>query len=109
MKINPKTMSWTAPTTNVDGSEIDYELEYEVGVYTEDAQDFEPIVTIAGQLQQDGRYTAPIAMLSLVEGEQTIALRSFAKDQPGLKSEWSASVAFMVAPVPSAPLELRVT
>lgn len=109
MKTNPETMSWTAPTTNVDGTEIDYELEYEVGVYTEDAQDFEPVVTMPGQLQIDGRYTAPIAMLSLVEGEQTIALRSFAKDQPELKSEWSQSVTFVVAAVPSAPLELRVT
>lgn len=109
MKTNPETMSWTAPTTNVDGSEIDYELEYEVGVYTEDAQGFEPLVTMPGQLQSDGRYTAPIAMLSLADGEQEIALRSFAKQQPELMSEWSASVTFMVAPVPSAPLELRVT
>ena len=81
MKLNPKTMSWQAPTTNVDGSPIDYELEYEVGL--EDLDGFNPIVTIPGQLREDGKtYEAPIGDLSLDEGVHVIALRSFSKEDP---------------------------
>jgi len=56
--INPKTLSWTAPETNEDGSPITGTLEYEVGVQA--GETFEPTVVIPGQLQTDGRYQAPI-------------------------------------------------
>ncbi|GGE75794.1 hypothetical protein GCM10011533_30170 [Streptosporangium jomthongense] len=108
MKVNPETMSWTAPTTNVDGTEITYALEYEVGLDQKGI--FSPIVTIPGQLQPDNRYTAPIADLPLEYGEHTIALRSFAKEAPDRVSEWSEPVTFVLsAEIPRAPLDLRVT
>lgn len=109
MKVNPKTISWTAPTTNVDGTEITYALEYEVGIDVAGEGGYMPLVTIPGQLQTDGRYEAPIADLPLMEGEHVIAMRSFAKEDPELKSEWSEPVMFALKPVPNAPLDLRVT
>lgn len=110
MKINPKTMSWTAPTTNVDGTPITYELEYEVGLLTADQGDYEPIVTIPGTLRTDERYEAPIADLELLAGEHVMALRSFAKDDPEWMSEWSEPVTFAISDeIPNAPLDLRVT
>lgn len=107
MKINPETLSWTAPTTNVDGTEITYVLEYEVGLSENDM--FVPIVTIPGQLADNDRYTAPIADLPLEYGEHTIALRSFAKEDPDRKSVWSAPVSFVLSEeIPNAPLDFRV-
>ena len=44
--INPKTLSWTAPETNEDGSPITGTLEYEVGVQA--GETFEPTVVIPG-------------------------------------------------------------
>ncbi|MFP3979147.1 hypothetical protein [Marinobacter sp. KMM 10035] len=113
MKINPTTLSWTAPTTNVDGSPIDYELEYEVGIEPKDVEAevgyYKPIATIPGQLRANERYEAPISELPLEYGENTIALRSFKKAVPELVSQWSDPVTFMLQPVPERPLELRVT
>lgn len=110
MKINPKTMSWEAPTTSVDGTPIDYELEYEVGLATgKQLGDYQPVATIPGQLREGKTYEAPISDLALEYGEHTIALRSFKKANPELISEWSDSVTFSLQPVPAAPLELRVT
>lgn len=110
MKLNPTTITWQAPTTNVDGSPIDYELEYEVGITSENAEgDYAPLVTIPGQLREGETYEAPISDLLLDYGEHTIALRSFDKVIPERMSEWSEPVTFMLATVPERPLELRVT
>lgn len=108
MKINPKTMSWEAPTTNVDGTPITYALEYEVGLDQNGV--LAPIVTIPGQLKEGDSYTAPIADLPLEYGEHTIAMRSFAKDDPGRMSAWSEPVSFVLSEeIPNAPLDFRVT
>lgn len=110
MKLNPTTLSWQAPTTNVDGTPIDYELEYEVGIASENTEgDYAPLATIPGQLRENETYEAPISDLPLEYGEHTIALRSFEKAMPERVSQWSEPVTFMLETVPSAPLELRVT
>lgn len=106
MKLNPKNLIWRAPTENTDGSEITYALEYEVGLMTNGV--FAPILTVPGQLRVDQLYEAPIGHMALGVGEHEIALRSFAKDDPELRSEWSESVRFRIEEVPTAPLELRV-
>lgn len=110
MTLNPNKLSWTAPTENEDGSPIDYELEYEVGLLKDNGtdHDFDPVATIPGQLREGDRYEAPIADMGLGAGDHLLALRSFAKGDPDRKSEWSESVAFRIAKVPAAPLDLRV-
>lgn len=104
--INPKTLSWAAPTTNMDGSPITGTLEYELGVKAGDT--FEPALVVPGQLQTDGNYQALVGQLSLGKGDHTIALRTFTKEQPGVKSSWSEPVTFTLAGVPMPPLDLRV-
>ncbi|SOB76157.1 hypothetical protein SAMN04488490_1834 [Marinobacter sp. LV10R510-11A] len=109
MIVNPKTLSWAASTTNVDGTPITYELEYEVGLQAGSGP-FERIMTIPGSLRSDERYEAPIADIQLPPGKYVMALRSFAKEDPERVSEWSEPVTFAISDeIPNAPLELRVT
>ena len=109
MKVNPKQLSWKAPTTNVDNTPIDYELNYEVGLEDANGQ-LQPLMVIPGQLQDGSTYTAPIADLGLTAGKvYTIALRSFAKDDPARKSQYSASVEFAISDrIPNPPLVFAV-
>jgi hypothetical protein len=105
MKVNPKVIAWSAPTTNTDGTQIAYALEYEVGQVL--VGGIVPIMVVASQLQEGGKYNAPITDISLDYGEHTLVLRTFAKDDPERKSDWSASVTFALsAEIPSAPLDL---
>ena len=108
MKINPETLSWEAPAKNVDGTPIQYELNYEVGISKNG--EYKPLVVIAAQLtENDGEYEAPITQLNLEKGEHTIALRSFAKDNPDRKSQWSGPVSFVLSDeIPQSPLGVRV-
>ena len=108
MKVNPKNLLWQAPTTNVDGTPIDYALEYEVGLVS-DAGVLEPLMTVPAQLQTGNSYEAPIGGLALDWGTYEIALRTFAKDDPARKSDWSQTVEFALSErIPNPPLELRV-
>jgi hypothetical protein len=106
MKVNPKQLIWQAPTTNVDGTPIDYALNYEVGLSVDGKM--EPLMVVPGQLQGGGEYTAPIADLGLAPGRvYAIALRSFAKEQPARKSAYSGTVKFAISErIPSAPFML---
>jgi hypothetical protein len=106
MKINPTKLGWSAPKTNEDGTEITYSLEYEVGKLV--APDtIEPIMVVASQLQEGGRYEAPLSDVALGYGEHTLMLRTFAKDDPKRKSKWSVGVTFALsAEIPNAPLDL---
>lgn len=109
MLTNPSTLSWQAPLTNVDGSKITEELDYELGIADEN-NDIAAVVTIPQQLQvEDGKYEAPIADMDLGPGEHTVALRAFVKSSPELKSEWSETVSFKLAGVPEAPFDLQVS
>lgn len=108
MKINPQTMSWVAPKTNMDGTPIQYELQYEVGLVNAEGG-IDPLMVIPGQLQTDGKYTAPISALGLDYGTYDIAIRTFAKEDPKRVSTWSDLVPFAISKeIPKAPLELAV-
>lgn len=108
MKINPKTLSWQAPTTNTDGTPIQYALEYELGVETNGA--FVPQLTVPAQLNSDGRYEAAIEGMAFEYGQHTVAMRTFAKDEPARKSVWSASVNFTLSrQIPNPPMDLALS
>jgi|AntRauTorcE11898_2_1112593.scaffolds.fasta_scaffold77097_1 hypothetical protein len=109
MKINPTKLNWKAPTTNVDGTPIDYALEYEVGMVGAEGV-ISPLMVVPSQLQTDAGYEAPITELGLDVGRTyEIALRSFAKEQPSRKSVWSDTVEFAMSNrIPSPPLSVTV-
>lgn len=109
MKVNPSVISWNAPTTNTDGTEIQYEVNYLVGIGTS-ADTIEPMMTLPAQLQEDGRFEAPIELLALENGEHFLALKAFAKEDPERVSEWSAPVQFAISEeIPDAPFGLQVS
>ena len=110
MKLNPEKLIWTKPTKTVAGDAIpeDRVLEYEVG--TVDAgEDPQALMVVPGQLRSGEEYEAPIGDLGLEDGEHTLVLRSFYKEDPELKSQWSEAVTFRVdGSVPKPPLDVFV-
>lgn len=107
MKINPKKLSWQAPTTNADGTPIDYELDYELGIQADGA--ITPSLVVPAQINDGGQYEAPIADMGFDYGEHVVALRSFAKSEPARKSAWSNTVNFTLSRrIPGAPKNLAV-
>jgi hypothetical protein len=105
MKVNPKVIAWSAPTTNTDGTQIAYALEYEVGQVL--VGGIVPIMVVASQLQEGGQYNAPIADIALDFGEHTLVLRTFAKEDQERKSEWSVGVTFALsAQIPNPPFDV---
>ena len=109
MKINPKQLSWSAPTTNVDGTPIDYDLEYEVGIVNGDA--ISTLMVVPAQLREGVDYVAPIEGLSLASGRvYSLALRAFAKEDSKRVSQWAISGEFAISDrVPSPPLAFAVS
>lgn len=107
MKINPKKLSWAAPTTNQDGTPIDYELDYELGIEIDGV--ITPALIIPAQLNETGTYEAPIANMGFDFGEHVVALRSFAKLDPNRRSTWSNTVPFTLSRrIPNAPTNVAV-
>lgn len=111
MKVNPKTLIWTAPSETAGGDPIaeDRELEYEVGSVDESNGSIEPIMVVASQLRDADQYEAPISDLQFDNGEYSLVLRTFYKDKPNLKSKWSNAVEFRINDeVPKRPLDFSV-
>ena len=109
--VNPKQLVWQEPQNTQAGEPIPEtrSLEYEVGIVEQAGEDPEPLMVVAAQLREGTEYQAPIADLGLEDGEHIIALRSFYKEEPALKSKWSDTVTFEInGSVPAAPLDLSV-
>lgn len=110
MTINPEMFQWRAPNTNTDGTPITVPLDYELGVSNESGV-FEPYMTIAGILQTDDVYQAPISDAFTEFGEYTVSLRTVARLDADntTHSAWSLPVEFTIsAQVPNSPLEFTV-
>lgn len=107
--INPKNLIWQAPTTNIDGTPIQYELSYELGVVQSDGS-ITPHVTVVGSLRESEDYIAPLSDMNFSQGEHVVALRSMAADEPSRVSEWSEQVGFIISDeIPKPPLALAVS
>lgn len=89
-RLNPTTIRWQAPTQNVDGSLIDYELAYELYV------DAEPVATFPGRLNPDGTYEQDVVDLfpDTTFAAYDVALKAFRVDQPEEKSALSNVVEY---------------
>ena len=108
MKINPERFRWKAPENNQDGTPIDYELDYELGLMNEDGE-IVPFVVIPEKLQDNEYYTAEIEQFDLDAGQFEFAIRSFAANDRDRKSQWSETVEFAISDrIPSLPLEFSV-
>lgn len=89
-KLNAVSLRWQAPTQNVDGSPIDYELAYELYV------DAEAVATFPGRLNPDGTYEQDVVDLfpDTTFAAYDVALKAFRVDQPAEKSELSNVVEY---------------
>jgi hypothetical protein len=108
--INPSRLSWQAPTENEDGTPIDYELVYHLGV--EDPLDgsFEVVAEFPGDLNPDGTYQTDLSQFSFGDGQHTIALRAVRADLPTLVSAWSNAITFEVEnDTPNPPMNLALS
>jgi len=98
-----KTISWTGPTTYVDGTPYGqadhggYELEINGSLS----------VAVPVAWQQDNTYELPIAGLAgIKQGDNSVRMRTVAAN--GQVSEYTPSVTFRFVSVPSAPTALVV-
>lgn len=102
-RLNPDLITWRAPTTNVDGTPIDYELAYELEL------DGEAVATFPGRLNAEGIYEQSTADLfpDVQYAAYRVTLRAFRVDQPTLKSAPSNAVEYVFdRRVPNAPFLL---
>lgn len=107
--INPTNLTWRAPTTNTDGTPIQYELSYELGVVGPQG-DIQPYVTVVGSLRETDDYVAPISDMQFSAGEHQVVLRALAENDPQRASEWSQPVTFIISDeIPNAPLDVAVS
>ncbi len=78
---NPTEISWTAPTTNVDGSPVNGPLNYRL--YRSDTEVFDMddghFFELVGALQPEGHYVAPIGQFP--PGRNVIALTAVDADE----------------------------
>ena len=105
--INPKNLSWTAPTENIDGTPIDYELAYDMGIGPVGGP-YEVRSTFPGTLNPDGMYEADLPALNLEDGvEFGLVLRAFNVDLPEAPSAWTDEVEVLfTGKLPNAPAGL---
>lgn len=109
MKVNPTNLMWKAPTTNNDGTPIQYELSYELGIEN-DIGEIVPYVTVVGSLRETEDYVAPISDMGFSNGVHNVAIRAMAKDDPSRVSVWSDVVSFTISDeIPNPPLGLAVS
>lgn len=98
------TVTWTAPTTNADGTAIQSgEITgYELGVRPASgtAGTYPTLMPIASEAAA----AAALAKLNLPMGEYAAAIRTVGPSD----SAWSAETTFAVMLVPSAPTDFRI-
>lgn len=101
-------LKWSGPTENVDGTPVDYPLDYELGAAATGAQ-LVPQVTIVGTLQPDNTYLAPLAEMPAfaAPGTYDLGLRAINREFPDSMSDWSNRVQLVVsASTPRPPVLL---
>ena len=103
-KINPVTISWSAPTLNTDGTPIVGALSYRLMVDGVDFLDF------PGSLNPDGKYYEDVAPMAIPNGAHTLALKAFYVDEPSLISDPSGVLDIIVGvTAPAAPFGLAAS
>lgn len=100
-KINPKSLSWSAPTEDTQGNPITEPLNYTLGV------DGAETVSFPGTLNADGKYSVAFSDFEITDGAHTLALKAFYTSNPELASGWSNSAYVLLGVgAPKAPFGL---
>lgn len=104
-------LRWQAPTENVDGTPIDYPLDYELGIAAVPGAELIVALTVVGTLQPDGSYLAPLEEMPALEtpGSYELGLRAINREAPLASSDWSNRIALEVtADTPRPPVLMDV-
>lgn len=100
---NPQNLTWTGPTTYVDGTPFgaaDF-AGYEVEVNGASA------FAVPVAWNDANTYSFPVASLpGRVQGTNTVRMRTVAAN--GLASDWTGAVSFTYASVPLPPTNLAI-
>lgn len=114
-QVNPKNLSWIAPTTNTDGSPITNPLDYELGVRRAEDAAPQAYMSVVGSLQEGGDYNAPLDKTGLQTGVPLfLSLRAINRMDPSnpmddLTSAWSNEVEILLSNgIPEAPTNFTV-
>lgn len=112
MARKPTAFFWTAPTKNVDGTDINYELVYGFEARIAGAQvPFEQVYVTPGSLNPDGQYTAPLSDMPYFELGKSyeVGLRAIQKDDTTNFSARTNTLTFTVTDkTPQPPLAFSV-
>ena len=109
MKVNPKTISWTNPTSREDGTPYDAATEnagYELALANPAGGALVPFISIPLAFGTSFDVSSAAAYQALPSGQYEFALAVTSKE--GLSSKYSNRTPFQVAAVPSAPVDLVV-
>jgi len=103
--LDRQNLRWQPPTTNVDGTPIDYPLDYELGSkLTTDAGEPQARFVVVGTLQGDGTYEAPLAQMGWAVGQHELYLRAINHNDLNAVSAWNDPILLSVsASVPNPP------
>jgi hypothetical protein len=105
--LDRSELRWNAPTTNVDGTPIDYPLDYELGSRPAgDVQEPTPLFSVVGTLQGDGSYLAPLTQMAWdTNGQYELFLRAINRDDPAAISGWNDPILLTVSSsIPNPPV-----
>lgn len=107
-QVNPTKLTWRGPSTNTDGTPIQYDVNYELGVVGDDG--ITPKLVVVANLRESEDYEAQISEMGFDKGSHEVVLRAIPADDPTRASEWSEPVSFIISDeIPNPPLELAVS
>lgn len=97
-------ISWSAPTENVDGTPINYELSYNLYINGINS------LVLPGTLNQDGKFEAELGVIAALDaiGTYVLTLTAFNVDTPAIESAESNSVTVITVAVPLEPADLSL-
>lgn len=104
---NPKTLSWTQPALNEDGSVFDATQFRAFGIFIDTA----PALDIPIAWSTSGAYSIPLASIAALQAPGTHTIKMVTQHKNGLISAPSAPLTFVMADerVPKSPLALAVS
>ena len=103
MPLSRDRLEWQAPTENIDGTAIDYDLDYELGLTTTAGGPLVATTTFPGTLNPDGTYYADLTSMVFPIGDLELGLRVINRDDPTRVSDWSNRLPLVVTGAPPRP------
>jgi hypothetical protein len=99
-------ISWSAPTTNTDGSPVTSQLTYNLYSWSVGGTLAKNLLSFPGTLNADGRYSFPLDQIGAFDADGDYDLSLTAVDAEGDESDHSNHVIITRQMAPNAPTGL---